>query len=80
MFGMDTSYWLYMNEAEGFSNIVNTREAILNRIGKSLREQGYAGQVVPQDVLEKTIAKYGQNKVKYDNLSVKDIKTMERWL
>lgn len=77
---MRIDYWLYMNEAEGYSNMVNTREAILNNIGRSLREQGYVGKVVPADVLEKTVNKFGQNKVYYNNLSDRDIKIMERWL
>ena len=43
---MDLGYWLYMNEAEGYPNMVNTRLAKLNAIGRQLAED-WPGQVIP---------------------------------
>ena len=76
MFGMDTGYWLYMNEAEGYSNMVNTREARLNNIGRDLRNMGYAGQVVPNPVFDALLKKYEIN-----DITQKEIEKIEsRWL
>ena len=47
---MDLGFWLYMNEASGQDNMVDTRLAKLNAIGRELREMGYAEAVVPAGV------------------------------
>jgi len=44
---MRLDYFLYMAEAEGHDELVDTRETKLNAIGKDLRDMGYAGEVVP---------------------------------
>ena len=75
MFGMDTSYWLYMNEAEG-TGLVNTRQGRLNQIGRELRAKGYAGKVVPQYVFEQLLRKY-----KITDITQSEIHQIERdWL
>ena len=74
---MDLSYWLYMNEAEG-TDLVDTRLAKLNRIGKTLREKGYAGRHVPSNVFTEACTAAGINT---SSLGVADIKYIEdRWL
>ena len=45
---MDLTYLLYMSEAEGIDEWVNTRQAKINAIGRELRESGYAGKLVPE--------------------------------
>lgn len=47
---MDLGYWLYMNEAEGYDNMVSTRLAKINAIGRELRDAGYSGKLVPAGV------------------------------
>ena len=47
---MDLGFWLYMNEAEGQDDMVSTRLAKLNAIGRELREIGYTDDVVPVGV------------------------------
>ena len=75
-----SDYWLYMAEAEGLSNLVDTREAILNRMGKELCKMGYKGQVVPPEVFADVVNRYGQRKVTLDNVTSNDIRKIERWL
>lgn len=62
MFGMDTEYWLYMNEAEG-TGLVNTRQGRLNQIGRALRDMGYKGKVVPAAVFASLLQKYKLNDI-----------------
>lgn len=47
---MKLDYFLYMAEAEGHNDLVDTRQAKLNAVGKDLRNMGYAGQIVPANV------------------------------
>ena len=47
---MNIPYFLYMAEAEGVDDMVSTRLAKINAIGRELRDAGYAGQVVPASV------------------------------
>ena len=47
---MKLDYFLYMAEAEGHDELVDTRQAKLNAVGKDLRGMGYAGQIVPANV------------------------------
>ena len=56
---MDLGYFLFMAEAEGVDEIVNTRTAKINAIGKELREAGYAGQTVPSYVFTELCRKHG---------------------
>ena len=73
---MNLGYWLYMNEAEGYDNIVNTRTAKINAIGRELRNAGYAGKVVPAAVFLSYCAKHGIN-----NVTQEEIKHIEEeWL
>lgn len=75
MFGMDTGYWLYMNEAEG-TGLVNTRQGRLNQLGRTLRDMGYAGKVVPQGVFASLLQKY-----KLNDITESEIHDIERmWL
>ena len=75
MFGMNTGYWLYMNEAEG-TGLVDTREGRLNQIGRALRDKGYAGKVVPAYVFADLLNKYN-----IQNITDKEIREIERkWL
>ena len=75
MFGMDTSYWLYMNEAEG-SSLVNTRQGRINQLGRELRDRGYSGKVVPHNVFEQLLRKY-----KLTDITQSEIHDIERiWL
>lgn len=75
MFGMDTSYWLYMNEAEG-TGLVNTRQGRINQLGKELRDRGYSGKVVPHSVFETLLYKYNLT-----DITQKEIHQIERdWL
>ena len=75
MFGMDTGYWLYMNEQEG-SGLVNTRQGRLNQLGRELRARGYAGGVVPQGVFASLLQKY-----KLNDITQSEIHDIERnWL
>ena len=75
MFGMDTGYWLYMNEAEG-TGLVNTRQGRLNQLGRHLRSLGYAGKVVPAAVFYPLLEKYKLNDI--TESEVHDIERM--WL
>ena len=73
---MNLGYWLYMNEAEGYSNMVNTREARLNNIGRDLRNKGYAGKVVPHTVFEALLIKYN-----LEDITKAEIKRIKKeWL
>lgn len=75
MFGMDTGYWLYMNEAEG-TGLVNTRQGRLNQLGRELRARGYVGKVVPQGVFASLLQKY-----KLNDITQSEIHDIERnWL
>lgn len=75
MFGMDNGYWLYMNEAEGVNGI-NTRQGRLNQLGRTLREMGYAGKVVPHGVFASLLQKY-----KLNDITESEIHDIERiWL
>jgi hypothetical protein len=75
MFGMDTGYWLYMNEAEG-TGLVNTRQGRLNQLGRHLRSMGYKGKVVPAAVFYPLLEKYKLNDI--TESEVHDIERM--WL
>lgn len=68
MFGMDTSYWLYMNEAEG-TGLVNTRQGRLNQLGRRLRDMGYKGEVVPAAVFVSLLSKYRLNDITQDEVN-----------
>ena len=75
---MRLDYWLYMNEAGGYDDIVDTREARLNAIGRELREMGYArpGAVVPNAVFDALLKKHN-----IKNITQKEIDKIERkWL
>lgn len=73
---MDLGYWLYMNEAEGYDSMVDTREAKINAIGRELVQRGYQGRVVPQPVFLAICNKHGI----YD-ITRKEIRQIERkWL
>ena len=73
---MKLDYWMYMNEAEGYDSMVNTRTARINAIGRELREAGYGGQRVPSEVFVDTCRKHG---ITY--LSTSEIEKIEReWL
>lgn len=75
MFGMDTGYWLYMNEAEG-TGLVNTRQGRLNQLGRELKARGYAGGVVPHAVFASLLEKY-----KLTDITQNEIRQIERtWL
>jgi hypothetical protein len=75
MFGMDTGYWLYMNEAEG-TGLVDTREGRLNQLGRRLRDMGYAGGVVPTGVFASLLIEY-----KLTDITEKEIHRIEKeWL
>ena len=56
---MDLGYFLFMAEAEGVDEIVNTRTARLNAIGRELRDAGYAGHEVPASVFLSYCNKHG---------------------
>lgn len=73
---MRLDYFLYMNEAEGYDNMVNTREAKINAIGRDLRKAGYAGKVVPAAVFLSYCHKHG-----IKDVTQKEIKHIEEeWL
>ena len=75
MFRMNDAYWLYMNEKEG-SGLVNTREGRLNQVGRTLRNMGYAGKVVPTGVFASLLIEY-----KLTDITEEEIKRIEReWL
>lgn len=75
MFGMDTGYWLYMNEAEG-TGLVNTRQGRLNQLGRHLRDMGYKGKVVPAAVFYPLLEKY-----KLTDITESEVHDIERmWL
>lgn len=67
MFGMNDGYWLYMNEAEG-TGLVNTRQGRLNQIGRTLRDMGYAGKVVPTGVFASLLIKYKVTDITKDEI------------
>jgi hypothetical protein len=68
MFGMNDSYWLYMNEAEA-TGLVNTRQGRLNQIGRALRDMGYAGKVVPTGVFASLLIKYKMTDITQDEIA-----------
>ena len=73
---MRLDYWLYMNEAEGYPEITDTRLTKLNAIGRKLREDGYAGQVVPAPIFLAYCNNYG-----IFDVTRKEIKYIEEeWL
>lgn len=73
---MDLGYWLYMAESEGHDNMVSTRLAKINAIGRELRDAGYAGRVVPAPVFLSCCNKHGI----YD-VTQKEINHIEKeWL
>lgn len=73
---MRLDYFLYMAEAEGHDNLVNTRRAKLNAIGKDLQKSGYVGQTVPGSVFLALC-----NRHKLDNITQEDINYIEEeWL
>ena len=75
MFGMDRSYWLYMNEKNG-TGLVDTRQGRLNQLGRDLRSRGYAGKVVPAAVFASLLQKYNLN-----DITESEIHQIERdWL
>lgn len=75
MFGMDTGYWLYMNEKEG-TGLIDTREGRLNQIGRHLRDMGYAGKVIPTGVFASLLIKY-----KVTDITQEEIEYIEKeWL
>ena len=67
MFGMNDAYWLYMNEAEG-TGLVDTRQGRLNQIGRTLRDMGYAGKVVPTGVFASLLIKYKMTDITKDEI------------
>ena len=60
---MRLDYWLYMNEAEGYDNMVDTRQARVNAVGRELRDMGYAGRVVPTGVFASLLMKHKLNDI-----------------
>ena len=73
---MRLDYMLYMAEAEGYDNLVNTRRAKLNAIGKDLQKSRYAGQIVPGTVFLALCKKH-----KVDNITQSEINYIEEeWL
>ncbi len=56
---MNIPYFLYMAEAEGVDDMVSTRLAKINAIGRELRDAGYAGRVVPATVFLSYCNKHG---------------------
>ena len=73
---MNLGYWLYMNEAEGCPDMVDTRLSKINAIGKELRERGFAGQAVPATVFIILLKKYN-----IKDITQKEIEDIEkRWL
>lgn len=73
---MRLDYFLYMAEAEGHDDLVNTRRAKLNAIGKDLKNAGYAGRVVPGTVFLALCKKH-----KIDNITQNEISYIEEeWL
>lgn len=73
---MRLDYFLYMAEAEGHDDLVDTREAKINAIGKDLRKAGYAGKVVPAAVFLSYCHKHG-----IKNVTQKEIDYIEKeWL
>ncbi len=73
---MNLAYWLYMNEAEGYDDMVPTRRAKLNAIGRELRERGYTGQVVSVDVFSSLLNKYNLSGITKDEITYIE----EHWL
>ena len=73
---MRLDYFLYMAEAEGHDDLVDTRRAKLNAIGKDLKNAGYAGQTVPGTVFLALCKKH-----KIDNITQNEISYIEEeWL
>ena len=73
---MNLGYWLYMNEAEGQDDMVSTRLAKVNAVGRELKEKGYAGKVVPAMVFQAICIRHG-----LDDVTQKEIKHIEdKWL
>lgn len=73
---MNLGYWLYMNEAEGQDDMVSTRLAKINAIGRELRDAGYAGRVVPAAVFLSYCNKHGVH-----DITQKEINHIEvEWL
>lgn len=73
---MNLGYWLYMNEAEGYDNMVSTRLAKINAVGRELQERGYAGKVVPAMIFQSVCDAHG-----VDMISPKEVKYIEeKWL
>ena len=72
---MNDAYWLYINEAEG-TGLVDTRQGRLNQLGRTLRDMGYAGKVVPAPVFASLLQKY-----KLNDITQSEINHIEReWL
>jgi len=68
-------YFLYMSEQEGLNNI-DTRQGRLNQLGRTLRDMGYAGEVVPAAVFATLLQKY-----KLNDITESEIHDIEReWL
>lgn len=63
---MELAFWLYMNEAEGYDDVVDTRRAKINAIGKKLRRKGYAGKIVPREVFAQLLYKHHLNMITED--------------
>ena len=73
---MNLGYWLYMNEASGQDDMVSTRLAKINAVGRELKEKGYAGKVVPAMVFQAVCIKHG-----LDDITQKEINHIEEeWL
>ena len=73
---MNLGYWLYMNEAEGYDNMVSTRLAKVNAVGRELQKKGYSGKVVPAMVFQAVCMRHG-----LDNVTQKEVRHIEdKWL
>lgn len=73
---MNIPYFLYMAEAEGVDDMVSTRRAKINAIGRELQKAGYVGRVVPATVFLSYCHKHGI----YD-VTQKEINHIEKeWL
>lgn len=73
---MDLGYWLFMSESEGYDNMVGTRLAKINAVGRELQERGYAGKVVPAMIFQAVCIAHG-----VDMVSPKEVKYIEeKWL
>lgn len=73
---MNLAYWLYMNEAGGYDDMVSTRRAKLNAIGRELWGRGYAGQVVPAEVFSFLLSKHNLSSITEDEITYIE----ENWL